>query len=67
MSGFFAAERPIINGGTMAEYRKGEDEVQKEPSQTKAGEEKGMLPAKKHFKEGHKKDGKKHSRKSSRR
>jgi len=49
--------------GKMAEYRKGVDAHQKEPSSTKAGEEKGSLSAKKHF---GKSGGKKSSRKSSR-
>lgn len=66
MAGFFAADRAIINqeGDKMAGYRKGVDEKAKEPSQTKEGKEAGMLSAKKHFKGG---DGKKSSRKSSRR
>jgi hypothetical protein len=68
MAGFFAADRAETNlEGKMAEYRKGVDEKEKEPSQTKEGKEPGMLSAKKHFKGGDgKKGGRKHSRHSSR-
>ena len=72
MAGYFSADRQaalsslssaMSSEGKMAEYRKGVDAHQKEPSSTKAGEEKGSLSAKKHF---GKSGGKKSSRKSSR-
>lgn len=75
MSGYFNADRGtnLLDGGKVMakdEYRKGVDEHNKEPEETKEGEEKGQLSHKKHFgKGGMAKDGgkKKHSRKSSRR
>ena len=66
MPGYFNSDRMDVNsgrfdGGSMdREGMKG-----KEPKEAKGGEKKGMLSAKEHF--GGKKEGKKHSRKSSRR
>ena len=66
MAGYFNSDRMDVNSGRFSgdsnmadrEGMKG-----KEPKEAKAGEKKGMLSAKEHF---GKKEGKKHSRKSSR-